>query len=161
MSDQTRRSFVRNSAITAVSLGALASGVGSASDRERLTADQAERMQLDAATVESVGGDATTQATWPVSFSFDSAPGEGKAGDAPDIVGGVFYDFDLSYSPELSIDIGFLDTGTDTLYGYTVNGSGTYRLEAPEGIPEDSAAVGILNPSDNSRAVSGDLSVDE
>ncbi|NEU55671.1 hypothetical protein [Halorussus sp. MSC15.2] len=159
MSEKTRRSFVKQSALTTAGLGALATGVGAAQDRVRLTADDAIRKQLDLADIEFPGGGVSTMASWPVSFSFDVAPGEGKFGDSPAIAEGAYYDFDLSYSPELTVAIGFLDTATGEFNGYKVTGSNLYRVEAPVSIPEDSAAVGVFNLSDNSRAVSGDLSV--
>ncbi|WP_135824041.1 hypothetical protein [Halorussus ruber] len=161
MSEKTRRSFVKQSALTTAGLGALATGVGSAAAEERtkLTSADAVQMDLDSADTELAGGDVTTMASWPVEFSFDIAPGEGKFGNSPAIASGAYYDFDLSYSPELTVALGFLDTATGEFDGYKVTGSGTYRLEAPVSIPEDSAAVGIINLDGNSRAVSGDLSV--
>lgn len=160
MSDQTRRLFLRKSAVTTVGLGALATGAAAAEDTEKLTAKEAEQMRFDPADLELAGGDVTTQASWPVTFSFDMAPSQGKAGNSPAIVEGAFYNFDINYSPELTVALGFFDTGTSQFDGYTVSGSGLYQLEAPVSIPENSAGVGIVNPSENSRAVSGDLTVD-
>ena len=162
MSEQTRRSFVRKSAITTVGLGALASGVGAAaeSDAEKIPASEVETEKIDSATVEQVSDDVTTEASWPVGIDFDGMPPGAFGGvESPAIVEGAYYEFDLQYSPEHSVDIGFVDTATEKFHYVSFSDSDKYNLPAPVSIPEDSAGVGIRNPSDSSRAISGSLDV--
>ncbi|WP_128476620.1 hypothetical protein [Halorussus pelagicus] len=162
MSKQTRRSFVRKSAITTVGVGALASGVGTAaeSDAEKIPASEIETEKLDSATIEQVSDDVTTEASWPVGTDFDGMPpGAFDGVESPAIVEGAYYEFDLQYSPQHSVDIGFVDTATEKFHYASVSDSDTHNVKATVSIPEDSAAVAVGNPSDSSRDISGSLDV--
>ncbi|ELZ98121.1 hypothetical protein C440_02698 [Haloferax mucosum ATCC BAA-1512] len=159
MSQQTRRSFLRKSAVTTVGLGAVATG-GAAAE-SKTPASEVTAGHVDPEDVHVVGDGITTLASWPFSRDFnDLTPGQISAVSSLAIVEGGYYEFDVSYSPELPLGLCFLDMGTEKYYTARVTDSGQYNVESPVGIPEDSAAVGVLNYSDNSRDLSGDFSVD-
>ncbi|AFK21530.1 twin-arginine translocation signal domain-containing protein (plasmid) [Haloferax mediterranei ATCC 33500] len=162
MSRQTRRSFLQKSAIATVGLGTLATGSAAAGESETELGDEVVTGHADSGDIHVADtGEVTVQASWPFGRDFDNlAPGKISAVSTLAIVEGAYYDFDVSYSPELPIGLCFIDLGTNEYYAAEVSSSGNYRYKSPVGIPEDSAAVGILNKSDNSRDISGDFSVD-
>lgn len=163
MSHQTRRSFMRKSAVTSVGIGTLATGSAIAEDAESSAAGKEIATKLAPDSIGLDGEDEVVpQVEWPVDTSFDSlAPGEVRVVNSPAIVDGVYYDFDVSYSPEINVGLGFLDWDTSKFHGEVRNGSGNYSIQADAGIPEDSAFVGAFNLPDNRRDITGDLEVDK
>ncbi|WP_154658600.1 twin-arginine translocation signal domain-containing protein [Halopiger djelfimassiliensis] len=143
MSHQTRRSFLSKSAATTVGIGALATGSGMA-----------------ASEVQDASDEATAHQSWPVTSDYtDLAPGSYHNVDSPAISFGTSYECELDYSPEVEVEIGVYDAGSDSYYVKTVSGPGNYTATAPTSIAESDAYVTVGNLSGNSSSISGSLTV--
>ncbi|EMA47145.1 hypothetical protein [Halobiforma nitratireducens] len=147
----TRRSTLKSGIATLTSAGILTSGLTTVAAEEvngTQTGDVVEQSvdEYDASDV------ANTSQTWPVFIDYAGglSPDELRTVASPAIEQGNLYSFSADHDTDLAAKVGIVDfSGDSTVFiASELWDNGSYPMVSSYSIPEESAAVGIRNVSE-------------